>query len=106
MTEKPMEPTTIVRHANAVFGPMAMLAGMELDLFSALGDGSRACVGVNSPSSVFRTCSNPQPQLMAASLLRRMRASHPQRLFVIDDEMSSGRPMMAYPRDVIRTRPI
>ncbi len=41
MTDKSMEPTTIIRHANAVFGPMAMLAGMELDLFSALGDGPR-----------------------------------------------------------------
>ncbi len=39
--EPPIEPLTIIRHANAVFGPMAMLAGMELDLFSALGDGPR-----------------------------------------------------------------
>ena len=39
MTDQSIEPTTIVRHANAVFGPMAMLAAMELDLFSALGDG-------------------------------------------------------------------
>ena len=42
MTDQSLEPTTIIRHANAVFGPMAMLAGMELDLFSALGDGPRS----------------------------------------------------------------
>ena len=39
MTEPTLEPTTIIRHANAVFGPMAMLAGMELDLFSVFDDG-------------------------------------------------------------------
>ena len=42
MTDPSLEPTTIIRHANAVFGPMAMLAGMELDLFSVLGDGPRS----------------------------------------------------------------
>ena len=42
MTDQSLEPTTIIRHANAVFAPMAMLAGMELDLFSVLGDGPLA----------------------------------------------------------------
>jgi len=41
MTEPSIEPTTIIRHANAVFGPMAMLAGMELNLFSVFDDGPR-----------------------------------------------------------------
>ena len=46
MTDQSLEPTTIIRHANAVFGPMAMLAGMELDVFSALGDGPRSASGI------------------------------------------------------------
>src|SRR2546430_16570539 len=32
-------PTTIVRHAYAVYPPMAMLAGMQLDVFTPLKDG-------------------------------------------------------------------
>lgn len=46
MTSQSIEPTTIIRHANAVFGPMAMLAGMELDVFSALGDGPVTAAGI------------------------------------------------------------
>jgi SAM-dependent methyltransferase len=34
-----VEPTTIFRHAYAVFPPMAMLAGMQLDVFTPLKDG-------------------------------------------------------------------
>ncbi len=46
MTSQSIEPTTIIRHANAVFGPMAMLAGMELEVFSALGDGPVTAAGI------------------------------------------------------------
>ena len=34
-----IKPTTIFRHAFAVYPPMAMLAGMQLDVFTPLGDG-------------------------------------------------------------------
>ena len=34
-----IEPTTIFRHAYAVYPPVAMLAGMQLDLFTPLKDG-------------------------------------------------------------------
>jgi O-methyltransferase/methyltransferase family protein len=34
-----IKPTTIFRHAYAVYPPMAMLAGMQLDLFTPLKDG-------------------------------------------------------------------
>src|SRR6266849_6049370 len=34
-----IKPTTIFRHAYAVYPPMAMLAGMQLDVFTPLKDG-------------------------------------------------------------------
>ena len=58
MTDPSLEPTTIIRHANAVFGPMAMLAGMELDLFSVLGDGPRS-----APEIRHRARDEPIPHL-------------------------------------------
>jgi hypothetical protein len=34
-----IKPTTIFRHAYAIYSPMAMLAGMQLDVFTPLQDG-------------------------------------------------------------------
>jgi hypothetical protein len=34
-----IKPTTIFRHAYAIYPPMAMLAGMQLDVFTPLQDG-------------------------------------------------------------------
>lgn len=55
---KPAGPATIQRHANAVFAPMAMRAGMQLELFTPLADGpmsaeevSRA-LGIGPPDRV------------------------------------------------------
>ena len=39
LMQRKVEPTTILRHAYAVYPPMAMLAGMQLDVFTPLKDG-------------------------------------------------------------------
>jgi hypothetical protein len=41
-----IEPKTILRHAAAIFPPMAMLAGMQLNLFTALKDGPRTAAEI------------------------------------------------------------
>ena len=35
-----IKPDTIVRHAYGIYSPMAMLAGMQLDVFTPLKDGN------------------------------------------------------------------
>ena len=50
-----IEPTTILRHQSSILPAMAMLAGMQLDLFTPLKDGPltgkeiAAAIGVNAP---------------------------------------------------------
>ncbi len=41
-----IKPTTIFRHAYAVYPPMAMLAGMQLDVFTPLKDGPMAATAL------------------------------------------------------------
>ena len=41
-----IKPTTIFRHAYAVYPPMAMLAGMQLDVFTPLKDGPMTAIAL------------------------------------------------------------
>ena len=46
MTTKQVGPATISRLASGVYSPMAMPAGMQLDVFTPLKDGPLPCVSV------------------------------------------------------------
>jgi 2-hydroxy-4-(methylsulfanyl)butanoate S-methyltransferase len=52
-------PTTIDRHASAIFSPMAMLAGMQLDLFTVLRNGPLTSAEIAGTLGVEPTRLNP-----------------------------------------------
>ena len=56
-----IEPKTILRHAAAIFSPMAMLAGMQLNLFTALKDGPRTAAEIAGAAGVSAGKLGPLP---------------------------------------------
>jgi hypothetical protein len=48
----PDTPTTIEYHIASIYQPLAMLAGMQLDLFTPLRDGPMSCAEIATALSV------------------------------------------------------
>jgi hypothetical protein len=46
--QQAIKPTTIFRHAYGIYPPMAMLAGMQLDVFTPLKDGPMTAAALAS----------------------------------------------------------
>ena len=55
----PTAPVTIDRHIESIYRPLAMLAGMQLDVFTPLKDGPLTCAEIADAIGVRRTSCGP-----------------------------------------------